>query len=151
MASPVRGLIHGSELNNKTIEMITIASKGDAVFFGEMDDTRRGCGSCSNSIRGLVAGGYNDHQRVSLISKITIASEGNMSSFGDLTSQHDSGVGMCNSIRAIFTGGYPDHGEPLRSVNFASGGDAVHFGFDTMLRGQSAAYFSDSHGGLGGY
>ena len=100
-----------------------------------MDDTRRGCGSCSNSIRGLVAGGYNDHQRVSLISKITIASEGNMSSFGDLTSQHDSGVGMCNSIRAIFTGGYPDHGEPLRSVNFASGGDAVHFGFDTMLRG----------------
>ena len=151
MASPVRGLIHGSELNNKTIEMITIASKGDAVFFGEMDDTRRGCGSCSNSIRGLVAGGYNDHQRVSLISKVTIASEGNMSSFGDLTSQHDSGVGMCNSIRAIFTGGYPDHGEPLRSVNFASGGDAVHFGFDTMLRGQSAAYFSDSHGGLGGY
>ena len=151
MASPVRGLIHGSELGNKTIEMITIASKGDAVFFGEMDDTRRGCGSCSNSIRGLVAGGYNDHQRVSLISKITIASEGNMSSFGDLTSQHDSGVGMCNSIRAIFTGGYPDHGEPLRSVNFASGGDAVHFGFDTMLRGQSAAYFSDSHGGLGGY
>ena len=151
MASPVRGLIHGSELGNKTIEMITIASKGDAVFFGEMDDTRRGCGSCSNSIRGLVAGGYNDHQRVSLISKITIASEGNMSSFGDLTSQHDSGVGMCNSIRAIFTGGYPDHGEPLRSVNFASGGDAVHFGFDTMLRGQAAAYFSDSHGGLGGY
>ena len=151
MASPVRGLIHGSELNNKTIEMITIASKGDAVFFGEMDDTRRGCGSCSNSIRGLVAGGYNYNQRVSLISKITIASEGNMSSFGDLTSEHDSGVGMCNSIRAIFTGGYPDHGEPLRSVNFASGGDAVHFGFDTMLRGQSAAYFSDSHGGLGGY
>ncbi len=151
MASPVRGLIHGSELSNKTIEMITIASKGDAVFFGEMDDTRRGCGSCSNSIRGLVAGGYNDHQRVSLISKITIASEGNMSSFGDLTSQHDSGVGMCNSIRAIFTGGYPDHGEPMRSINFASGGNAVHFGFDPLKRGQAAAYFSDSHGGLGGY
>jgi len=151
MASPVRGIIHGSETSNDDIEMITIASKGNAAFFGEMDDTRRGCGSCSNSIRGLVAGGYNYNQRVSLISKITIASEGNMSSFGDLTSEHDSGVGMCNSIRAIFTGGYPDHGEPLRSINFASGGDAVHFGFDTMLRGQAAAYFSDSHGGLGGY
>ena len=151
MASPVRGIIHGSETSNDDIEMITIASKGNATFFGEMDDTRRGCGSCSNSIRGLVAGGYNYNQRVSLISKITIASEGNMSSFGDLTSEHDSGVGMCNSVRAIFTGGYPDHSEPLRSINFASGGDAVHFGFDTMLRGQSAAYFSDSHGGLGGY
>ena len=151
MASPTRGLIHGSELSNKTIEMITIASKGNATFFGEMDDTRRGCGSVSNGIRGLVAGGYNDAQRVSLISSCTMASEGNMSSFGDLTSQHDSGVGMCNSVRAIFTGGYPDHGEPLRSINFASGGDAVHFGFDTMKRGQAAAYCSDSHGGLGGY
>ena len=151
MASPVRGLIHGSELSNKTIEMITIASKGNATFFGEMDDTRRGCGSVSNGIRGLVAGGYNDAQRVSLISSCTMASEGNMSSFGDLTSEHDSGVGMCNSVRAIFTGGYPDHSQPLRSINFASGGDAVQFGFDGMERGQSGAYFSDSHGGLGGY
>ena len=151
MASPVRGLIHGSELSNKTIEMITIASKGNATFFGEMDDTRRGCGSVSNGIRGLVAGGYNDAQRVSLISSCTMASEGNMSSFGDLTSELDSGVGMCNAVRAIFTGGYPDHGERLTSINFASGGDAVHFGFDTMKRGQAAAYCSDSHGGLGGY
>ena len=151
MASPTRGLIHGSELSNKTIEMITIASKGNATFFGEMDDTRRGCGSVSNGIRGLVAGGYNDAQRVSLISSCTMASEGNMSSFGDLTSAHDSGVGMCNSVRAIFTGGYPDHSEPMRSINFASGGDAVHFGFDAMKRGQAAAYCSDSHGGLGGY
>ena len=151
MASPVRGLIHGSELSNKTIEMITIASKGNSTFFGEMDDTRRGCGSVSNGIRGLVAGGYNDAQRVSLISSCTMASEGNMSSFGDLTSAHDSGIGMCNSVRAIFTGGYPDHSEPMRSINFASGGNAVHFGSDTMQRGQAAAYFSDSHGGLGGY
>ena len=151
MASPVRGIIFGSETSNDDIEMITIASKGNAAFFGEMDDTRRGCGSCSNGIRGLAAGGYNYSQRVSLISSLTMASEGNMSSFGDLTSQHDSGVGMCNSVRAIFTGGYPDHGEPLRSINFASGGDAVTFGFDNMLRGHGGAYFSDSHGGLGGY
>ena len=151
MASPVRGLIHGAETSNQTVEMITIASKGNAVFFGEMDDTRRGCGSVSNGIRGVVAGGYNGGQRVSLISSCTMASEGNMSSFGDLTSAHDSGVGMCNSVRAVFTGGYPDHGEPMRSINFASGGDAVHFGFDGMERGQAAAYCSDSHGGLGGY
>ena len=116
-----------------------------------MDDTRRGCGSISNGIRGLVAGGYNGGERVSLISSCIMASEGNFTSFGDLTSAHDSGTGMCNSVRAIFTGGYPDHGEPLRSINFASGGDAVHFGFDTKERGQAAGYCSDSHGGLGGY
>ena len=151
MASPVRGIIHGNELTNENVEMITIASKGNAVKFGEMDDTRRGCGSISNGIRGLVAGGYNGGERVSLISSCIMASEGNFTSFGDLTSAHDSGTGMCNSVRGIFTGGYPDHSEPLRSINFASGGDAVHFGFDFMLRGQSAGYCSDSHGGLGGY
>ena len=152
MASPVRGLIHGNELtSNETVEFITIASKGNSAFFGEMYDTRRNGGSCSNGIRGLVAGGQNGGQRISSISKITMASEGNFTHFGDLTSAHDSGVGMCNSVRAIFTGGYPDHSEPLRSINFASGGDAVQFGFDTMLRGQSAGYCSDSHGGLGGF
>ena len=151
MASPVRGIIHGNELTNENVEMITIASKGNAVKFGEMDDTRRGCGSISNGIRGLVAGGYNGGERVSLISSCIMASEGNFTSFGDLTSAHDSGTGMCNSVRGIFTGGYPDHGEPMRSINFASGGDAVSFGFDTLQRGQAAAYCSDSHGGLGGY
>ena len=151
MASPVRGIIHGNELTNENVEMITIASKGNAVKFGEMDDTRRGCGSISNGIRGLVAGGYNGGERVSLISSCIMASEGNFTSFGDLTSAHDSGTGMCNSVRGIFTGGYPDHSEPMRSINFASGGDAVSFGFDTLQRGQAAAYCSDSHGGLGGY
>ena len=155
MASPVRGIIHGNELTTNSqsdeVEFITIASKGNSVRFGSMDDSRRNCGSCSNGIRGLVAGGQNGGGRISLISFCTIASEGNFTSFGDLTSSHDSGTGMCNSVRAVFTGGYPDHGEPLRSINFASGGNAVSFGFDQWERGQSAGYCSDSHGGLGGY
>ena len=152
MASPVRGIIHGNELtSNETVEMITIASKGNSVFFGEMDDTRRACGSMSNGVRGVIAGGYNGAQRVSLISFCTIASEGNFTSFGDLSNQTDSAAGLNNSVRAIFTSGYPDHSKPLESINFASGGNAVQFGFDTMERGAAAATFSDSHGGLGGY
>ena len=152
MASPVRGIIHGNELtSNETVEMITIASKGNSVFFGEMDDTRRACGSMSNGVRGVIAGGYNGAQRVSLISFCTIASEGNFTSFGDLSNQTDSAAGLNNSVRAIFTSGYPDHSKPLESINFASGGNAVQFGFDTMERGAASATFSDSHGGLGGY
>ena len=152
MSSPVRGIITGNELSNDTVQFITIASKGNSTFFGEMDDNRRATGSCSNGIRGLVAGGYNGAERVKLISSCTIASEGNFSSFGDLSSSaHDSAAGVCNSVRAIFTAGYPDHSEPLESINFASGGLAVAFGFDTMMRGSASATFSDSHGGLGGY
>ena len=156
MASPVRGIIHGNELTTTSqsdeVEMITIASKGNSVRFGSMDDSRRNCGSVSNGIRGLVAGGQNGGGRISLISFCTMASEGDFVSFGDLSGgARDSGTGMCNSVRAIFTAGYPDHAIPLESINFASGGQAVTFGFDTMERGQSAGYCSDSHGGLGGY
>ena len=151
MASPTRGIIHGDQVNNQNTEFITIASKGNAKFFGELDDKRRSCGSCSNGVRGVIAGGYNNSQRVSLISFITIASEGNFTSFGDLSNQTDSGFGMCNLTRAIFTSGYPDHSKPLESINFASGGNAVHFGYDLEGRGQNAGYCSDSHGGLGGY
>ena len=151
MASPTRGIIHGDQINNQNTEFITIASKGNSKFFGELDDKRRSCGSCSNGVRGVIAGGYNNSQRVSLVSFITIASEGNFTAFGDLSNQTDSGFGMCNLIRAIFTSGYPDHSKPLETINFASGGNAVHFGFDLEGRGQNAGYCSDSHGGLGGY
>ena len=151
MASPTRGIIHGDQVNNQNAEFITIASKGNSSFFGDLDDKRRNCGSCSNGIRGVIAGGYNNAQRVSLVSFITIASEGNFTAFGDLSNSTDSGFGMCNPIRAIFTGGYPDHSKPLETINFASGGNAVHFGFDLWERGQNAGYCSDSHGGLGGY
>ena len=156
MASPVRGIIHGNELTTTSqsdeVEMITIASKGNSVRFGSMDDSRRNCGSVSNGIRGLVAGGNNGTERISLISFCTMASEGDFVSFGDLSGgARDSGTGMCNSVRAIFTAGYPDHTIPLESINFASGGQAVTFGFDTIERGQSAGYCSDSHGGLGGF
>ena len=128
-----------------------VINKGNSKFFGELDDKRRSCGSCSNGVRGVIAGGYNNSQRVSLVSFITIASEGNFTAFGDLSNQTDSGFGMCNLIRAIFTSGYPDHSKPLETINFASGGNAVHFGFDLWDRGQNAGYCSDSHGGLGGY
>ena len=75
-----------------------------------------------------------------------------MTYFGDLSfGEHDSGVGMCNSVRAVFTGGYPDHTKPMQSVNFASGGNGIFFGQDGRQRGQAGAYFSDSHGGLGGF
>ena len=65
------------------IDMITIATFGNAVEFGELSDKRHGTGSCQNMIRGVVVGGNTSGS--SLRGEyITIQSAGNAIDFGDL-------------------------------------------------------------------
>ena len=153
MSSPVRGIFacDQSDYNTTSVEFITIASKGNAKDFGELDDSRSNAGSASNGVRGIVAGGYNGGSRLSLVSACTMASTGNFISFGNLVKAADRGDGMCNSTRAVFNGGYPSNANGMDVIEFASGGSGATFGSDTVERGQSAGFCSDSHGGLGGY
>ena len=153
MSSPVRGIFacDQSDYNTTSVEFITIASKGNAKDFGELDDSRANAGSASNGVRGIVAGGYNGGSRLSLVSACTMASTGNFISFGNLVKAADRGDGMCNSTRAVFNGGYPSNANGMDAIEFASGGSGTSFGSDTVERGQSAGFCSDSHGGLGGY
>ena len=153
MSSPVRGIFScdQSDYNTTSVEFITIASKGNAKDFGELDDSRSNAGSASNGVRGIVAGGYNGGSRLSLVSACTMASTGNFISFGNLVKAADRGDGMCNSTRAVFNGGYPSNANGMDVIEFASGGSGATFGSDTVERGQSAGFCSDSHGGLGGY
>ena len=153
MSSPVRGIYAGdqSDYNTSSAEFITIASKGNSLDFGELDDTRANAGSASNGVRGIVAGGYNGGSRISLVSSCIMASTGNFTSFGNLTKASDRGDGMCNSTRAVFNGGYPSNDNGMDSIEFASGGSGISFGFDNVSRGQDGGFCSDSHGGLGGF
>ena len=153
MSSPVRGIYAGdqSDYNTSSAEFITIASKGNSLDFGELDDTRANAGSASNGVRGIVAGGYNGGSRISLVSSCIMASTGNFTSFGNLTNASDRGDGMCNSTRAIFNGGFPSNDIGMDSIEFASGGSGISFGFDNVSRGQNGGFCSDSHGGLGGF
>jgi len=153
MSSPVRGIYAGdqSDYNISSAEFITIASKGNSLDFGELDDTRANAGSASNGVRGIVAGGYNGGSRISLVSSCIMASTGNFTSFGNLTNASDRGDGMCNSTRAIFNGGFPSNDIGMDSIEFASGGSGISFGFDNVSRGQNGGFCSDSHGGLGGF
>ena len=65
------------------IDYITIASTGNAIDFGDLNDTNQQNAGCSNSTRGIFGGGrtptiYNN------IYYVTIASTGNSQDFGDL-------------------------------------------------------------------
>ena len=156
MASPTRGIIGTGMLGGTTTtttEYLTIASKGNAVVFGDADAIR-GLGAAANTTRGLFAGGKGpDQQNLNIIYKITIASTGSQTEFGTLATGARKPEGVSNSTRACFAGGENAPGgriTTIQSVNFSSGGTAEFFG-DLAVARQAGNCNSDSHGGLGGF
>ena len=156
--SAVRGIWVASQesgAGKAEAEVITIASKGNSVRFGEFSDgPRSNGGAASNPIKGIYAGGYTGSgTRTSQVFSCTIASDGNFINFTDLPEAHDCAQGMSNSTRGVFVGGYPNQStNTMKSVEFTSGGESVVFGKDLASnRNANSAGISDSHGGLGGF
>jgi len=92
-SNSVRGIFGGGR-NNKapansvdyTIEYVTLASDGNAIYFGELtnDGTGRNMlGAASSQTRGLFNGGYAPNT-TNIIDYVTIMSTGNAQDFGDL-------------------------------------------------------------------
>ena len=153
-SSSTRGIIGGGEdpaygSPNRTsqIEFITMASKANALLFGELTAQTGNPGSCSNSTRGFFGGG--EPQTYSKIDMITIASTGNATHFGDLTVGRLTVGGAGSQTRGTFLGGY-NNLNVIDYISMASGGDAQDFG-DLTIGRWSGASFSDCHGGLGGF
>ena len=158
LGSPVRGVVVAgctpTVIGN--IEFFTPQSRGNAISWGEMNRTRN-LFAFSNSVRGIIAGGF-DGSRLSLISYLTIASAGtNVSDFGDLTSKKDSGGAnghSSNQVRGLITGGYDGSGiiNNIDFITIATTGNAQDFGECSQPSGWGyIANTTDSHGGLGGF
>ena len=162
LSSPTRGLtLVADDPASQVINMVTIASKGNAIDFGNQSKTGGYQAAAANSVRGLWAGGYSSSPRQSpaghstSIEAITMASQGTTQYFGDLasaTSQY--GDGSSTSTRAVFSIGKVNSGSnfvnTIEYVTIASSGNASDFGdmaFPVAYRGMT----SDSHGGLGGF
>ena len=158
--SSTRGIWAGGYLNpvgnRKTIDYITIASKGDAITFGELVSGRYGpnSGIISNGTRGFVAGGYIAPAYTNVIEQIVIATLGNSTDFGDLhvgaSGAGNLYPGGCSSAtRGIVGGGGTPSGklDVIDYFTMSSAGNAVSFGALTDSRSLVSA-FSDSHGGL---
>jgi len=99
-ANTTRGVFAGGYQNPGSavdvIDYITIASKGDAIDFGNMTQGFGTFGGASNSIRAVFCGGYGQPANYyANLEYITIATLGNAASFGDLTSARASG-GSCS-------------------------------------------------------
>ena len=162
LSSPTRGIFAGgatygppgnypSYLDTQVIDYVTIASRGNAIQFGNLlHNTGWGMGKCSNSTRGLFASGYNNSPAAyqSKISYITIATLGDTTEFGDTTAARSYIAGMSSPTRAVFAGGGPGPKNLIEYITIASTGNATDFGDMTAAKNQVQGT-SDVHGGLG--
>ena len=163
--SPTRGFVAGGSgpvaTSSNDIQMITIASKGNATKTGELSRITDNSTGASNSVRGIISGGYSPtsssatNKIIKDLFYINLASEGNSFNFGDLTVVRSRCGGTANQTRAMFIGG-ADFESPaiynksIDSVIIASAGNSVDFGSLDSPKDQFGST-SDSHGGLGGY
>ena len=93
---------------------------------------RRSNGGCSNSTRGLFAGGVNPGVQ-SRIDYITIAQTGDAVTFGDLSLARTETAGCASPTRGIFAGRNPSN-NIIDYVTISTLGDAADFGDLTDAR-----------------
>ena len=164
VSSATRGLFCGGgapsgTAPNATMQLITIASKGDATTFGDLTETRGQLGGgVSDGVRGVVAGGTGSPARKKRIDYVTIASEGNATVFGDLSVGRGEQAGAAsNRIRGVFAGGENpavtgNYLKSMETIIIATSGNATFFGdLSTERERIGGGQISDSHGGLGGF
>jgi len=156
VGSTTRGVIGGGGIGlneSDVMQYITFATTGNATSFGSLTVARDYLMGCSNSTRGVFAGGQEtsgppyvtNYQTV--MDYITIASTGNATTFGDLTFGRRSGAGCSSPTRGVFGGGY--YGAGLTTIDYitiASTGNATSFGALARTNYDLAAFSSSTRG-----
>ena len=108
-SSSTRSFTAGADNQDVTIDFVTISSTGDAQDFADLVVGRDNLPtSCSNSTRGLVAGGGTGSPsgRINTIDYVTMASTGvDAQDFGDLTFARYNSMGRAqSSVRGFVAG-----------------------------------------------
>ena len=145
-----RGVSNGSKPSTTTLQMIEIATTGNAVDFGDMFDGGYGAGAAGNSTIGVSAGGFTLQQSMGYF---VFSSGGGQSDFGDLQQNQWVPFGVSNNIRGVFGGSYysVDYNTPWEPngfseyIQFATKGDASNFGVRVPTYG-SASINSSTRG-----
>ena len=120
----------GGTLN--IIDFITIASTGNAVDYGDLENKRETGASFASPTRGLNMGGRVQpaNTKMNNIEFVTIASTGNAQDFGDLVTARIAAAGASNSTRGLIMGGstMPADITDISFMTIATKGNSVHFG-----------------------
>ena len=156
--SETRGLLGGgysageSGNSQSEIEYFTIASAGNSIDFGNLDEQHfRNCAACSSSTRGLFFGGGHPSY-YNTIEYVEIDTLGNALDFGDQVTSAAVKTSFSSSTRGFSFGGFPAYSPKISVVTIASKGDATTFG-ELSSAGVSYTGSSNSVRGIfaGGY
>ena len=161
-SNTTRGLFHSAEepgSNPTDIDLITMATTGNASDYGDLTVGKGYGAATSNGIYAISAGG---NTVIDVIDFGPIAQTGNFIDFGDLTVARNALAGICNPTRGVFAGG-TDGSSPspagknvIDYITINSKGNATDFG---DLTGTAAyigvactatrGFFIGNHTGLG--
>ena len=133
------------------IDVINIASTGNATDFGDVHYNTSNLDGSSDRTRAVFSGGYDN-----VISKLQIESQGNSSDFGDMTLARGN-ISVCaDRTRAVFMGGFT-HPSPTPAgtnvidyVTIQSDGDAVDFGDLRDVHYEGMGFSSPTRGFMAG-
>ena len=151
-ASSTRGIVAGGgSPRTKFIQYVTIATKGNAQLFGELNLEASRVTGFSSPTRGVSAGGFNNTPSATktvVMEYVTIATLGNATDFGDLSVARYSPGSGSSTTRGVISGGntQPGFTNTLDYVTTATTGNATDFGDMTQARMNIGS--SDAHGGL---
>jgi len=153
-----RGLFGAGENPQHTIDYITISTLGNSQTFGDYSTTRYTAGSCSDSTRGLWAGGQvpSPFTFYNLIDYVTFASTGNTTDFGgDLVNTTYDVTGASNSTRGLFAYGTQGPGFTfVAKIDYvtiqSTGTNAQSFGNLSTTRNQTTSFSSSVRGVFAG-
>ena len=131
----VAGGNSGSEQN--IIQLITIATAGNATDFGDLTVARRDAGGVGSSVRGVFSGGGYPSPKTT-IDYVTFSSSGGANDFGEYGISLFQPSGASNNVRGIFAGGVkpsPTLGyNAIEFITIASTGDSSEFGNLSSVR-----------------
>ena len=149
-ASPTRGVWGGGLTSGTTttsyMSYVTIATLGDATYFGNLTQARFILSGASNSTRGVFDGGYNySIGALSRIDYITIATEGNATTFGSLSSGWQYTAACSSPTIAVFASAVTQGTSEY--ITFASTGNSTTFG-ELYVGSNGIAGCSNCHGGI---
>ena len=112
----------------KNIDYVQIATLGNALNFGDLQQVKRLTGGCSSETRGLFMGGITP-STIDDIDHITMASSGNAVDFGNLAQARYANSSLSSSTRGITAGGVgPSAIDQMDYVEIATSGNALDFG-----------------------
>ena len=147
-----RALIFGGSLDypagtvTASIDFVTISSKGNALTFGDLTQSRNFTIGCGNETRSLCLGGNTPE--TDIIDYVTPSSEGDAIDFGNLQSSKFGGGGFSSSTRGFYCGGYdsPADRDIIDYFEIHTLGNALDFGDLTRARRYMSGFASPIRG-----